>query len=347
MKPVVIPAANFNNSIRTTENQRGGVMSLLHSRCTVLALLALSCLFFWSAVTAADSGQQLVGDIERAIKARDVAALLDRADLSHALASNVSFLIGLIDDCNEGIACSVTVKPLDDAWREKDASIRERQKTEWRVAPEGILRIAGKRDAKAGDSSGGPRSMAMELPYARIGGQTRIVVAALQPAERARLMATSANAAADATLAQSSSFANLDISGTEWKAKAKALPSGGGKPGAAYLAYVGKVADAIKAKDVDALTVATGELGQVLFGSKDYAGKAVPLDKRQRKMRAQSMRMVVEAKVLGGYLLDGNALLIIEGRNGFGNAVRGAMLMELQNGVWIQSGADLLVIPAG
>ena len=347
MKPVVIAAANFNHSIRTNENQRGSVRSLLHSRCTVLALFALSCLIAWSANAAADSTQQFVGDIERAIKARDDKALLDRADLSQASAMNVWFLIGVIDNCNEGIACAVTVKPLDDAWRKKDASIRERQRTEWRVAPEGILRIAGNSDAKTGDTPGGARAVEMELPYARIGDQTRIVVAALQPAERAKLLATSASAAAEATLAQSSSFAGLDISGKAWKAKAKALPADGGNPGAAYLAYVGKIAAAIKAKDVDALTAATGEVGQFLFGAKDFAGKAVPLDKRQRKMRAQSVRMVVEASVLGGYVLDSDALLIVEGRNGLGNVVRGAMQMKLKNGVWVHGGGDLMEIPAG
>ena len=261
------------------------------------------------------------------------------------------FLIKLIGDCNEGVACSVTVKPLDDAWRKEDTSGRERQKSEWRVAPEGTLRVGGKSDAKpgakVGEVAGAARSIEVELPYARIGDQYRIVVAALQPAERARLVATSASAAAEATLAQSSRFAGLDISGKEWKAKAKALPTDGGNPGAAYLAYVGEIAAAIKAKDVDALTAATGDVGQFLFGANDFAGKAVSLDKRQRKMRAQSVRMEVEAKVLGGYVLDSNALLIVEGRNGFGNVVRGAKLMELKNGVWVHGGGDLLEIPAG
>ena len=351
MKPVVIAAANFNHSIRTNENQRGSVRNLLHSRCTVLALFALSCLIAWSANAAADSTQQFVGDIERAIKARDDKALLARADLSQASAMNVWFLIGLIDDCGDGVACSVTLKPLDDAWRKSDASSREREKTAWRAAPEGILRIAGKSDAKpgakVGEAAGAARKVEVELPYARIGDQYRIVVAALQPAERARLVATSASAAADATLAESSSFAGLDVSGKAWKAKAKALPPDGGKPGAAYLADVGKIAAAIKAKDVDALTAATGDVGQFLFGAKDYAGKAVPLDKRQRKMRAQSVRMVVEASVLGGYVLDSDALLIVEGRNGFGNVVRGAMQMKLKNGVWVHGGGDLMEIPAG
>ena len=323
----------------------------LNSCCTVLPALAFSCLIAWSANAAADSTQQFVGDIERAIKARDDKALLARADLSHALAMDAWFLIGLIDDCNDGVACSVTLKPLDDAWRKTDAPSREREKTAWRAAPEGILRIAGKSDAKpgakVGEVAGAARKVEVDLPYARIGDQYRIVVAALQPAERARLVATSASAAAEATLAESSSFAGLDISGKAWKAKAKALPADGGKPGAAYLAFVGKIAAAIKAKDVDALTAATGDVGQFLFGAKDFAGKAVPLDKRQRKMRAQSLRMVVEANVLGGYVLDSDALLIVEGRNGFGNVERGAMQMKLKNGVWVHAGGKLLEIPAG
>ena len=326
-------------------------MKGLISHCAVFTVLAFSGLFFLSANAAADSTQQLIGDIERAIKARDDKALLARADHSHASAMDVWFLIGLIDECGDGLACSVTLKPLDDAWRKGDASGREREKTAWRIAPEGILRIAGKSDAKpgakVGEVAGAARKVEVELPFARLGDQYRIVVAALQPAERARLLATSASAAADATLAETSRFAGQDISGTAWKAKAKSLPPDGGKPGAAYLAYVGEIAAAINAKDVDALTTATGDVGQFLFGAKDYAGKAVPLDKRQRKMRAQSVRMVVEAKVLGGYVLDSDALLIVEGRNGLGNVVRGGVQMNLKNGVWVHVGNDLLEIPAG
>ncbi len=326
-------------------------MKRLIARCAVFTVLVFSGLISWSANAAADSTQQFVSDIERAIKARDDKALLARADLSHASAMNAWFLIKLIGDCDEGVACSVTVKPPDDAWRKEDSSIRERQKTEWRVAPEGTLRIAGKSDAKpgakVGEVAGAARSIEVELPYARIGDQFRIVVAAFRPAERARLLATSATAAADATLEQSSRFAGQDISGKAWKAKAKALPSDGGIPGAAYLAYVGKIAAAVNAKDVDALTAATGDVGQFLFGAKDFAGQAVPLDKRQLKMRAQSVRMVVEAKVLGGYVLDSDALLIVEGRNGLGNVVRGAVMMDLKNGIWVQSGSNLLEIPAG
>ena len=59
-------------------------MKGLISRCAAFTVCAFSGLIFWSANAAADSAQQLVGDVERAIKARDDKALLARADLSHA-----------------------------------------------------------------------------------------------------------------------------------------------------------------------------------------------------------------------------------------------------------------------
>ena len=97
----------------------------LNSCCTVLPALLFSCLIAWSANAVADSTQQFVGDIERAIKARDDKALLARADLSQASAWNTWFLIGLIADCDEALACAVTLKPLDDAWRKQDTSGRD------------------------------------------------------------------------------------------------------------------------------------------------------------------------------------------------------------------------------
>jgi hypothetical protein len=40
-------------------------------------------------------------------------------------------------------------------------------------------------------------------------------------------------------------------------------------------------------------------------------------------------------------------VLVIEGKNGAGNAVRGAQLMELEDGVWTDAGGDLVEIADG
>ena len=51
--------------------------------------------------------------------------------------------------------------------------------------------------------------------------------------------------------------------------------------------------------------------------------------------------------MLGGWIKEPIAVLVIEGRNGVGNTVRGAQVMELADGVWTTSSADFIEIPGG
>ena len=65
----------------------------------------------------------------------------------------------------------------------------------------------------------------------------------------------------------------------------------------------------------------------------------------QRKLRAQGTRMLVDARVLGGWRKGATAVLVIEGTNGVGNIVRGAQLMELADGTWTDAGKDVIEFP--
>src|SRR6185436_5094913 len=189
--------------------------------------------------------------------------------------------------------------------------------------------------------------MNMEMPYAKVGGSYKLVMAHYTAAHLAELKATTAQAAADATLAGGIGKPGSSERDMDWKTTATPLPAGGGEAGAAYLDRVAKVGAAIHAKDVDALAAATGDWGRVVLGDKDFKGQPVPLDKRQRKMRASALQMVVAAQVLGGYQLGDQVVLVVEGTNGAGNTVRGAELMERSEGAWKSAGGDLIEIPAG
>lgn len=105
------------------------------------------------------------------------------------------------------------------------------------------------------------------------------------------------------------------------------------------------MAAAIKAKDPDAAAIAGGDWGAAVLGATDYAGKPVPLELRKRKLRAQGTRMLVDARVLGGWRKGATAVLVIEGTNGVGNIVRGAQLMELADGTWTDAGKDVIEFP--
>jgi hypothetical protein len=92
---------------------------------------------------------------------------------------------------------------------------------------------------------------------------------------------------------------------------------------------------------------ATGQWGKVVLGPTDYAGKPVAIEARKRKLAAQALRWETEAQVLGGWVKDKVAVLVIEGKNGAGNIVRGAQLMEQGAGGWDTSAADFVEIPVG
>jgi hypothetical protein len=69
---------------------------------------------------------------------------------------------------------------------------------------------------------------------------------------------------------------------------------------------------------------------------------------RQLKLRSQSARFIVAAKVLGGYELGDTAVLTIEGTNGAGNALKGPIVLSKRDGAWdIADHFSLIEIPKG
>ena len=290
--------------------------------------------------------ENLAADMRDAIAKKDVDALLGMADMTQTPAMAQFGLVGLPDDCAEPVVCTVTLKPIDEKWAKEHEAHLAQQGAEDRTKPEGVLFIEGKADP-AKSEPGSSHSLTIQVPYAKVDGKYKILFGRYTAAKLAELKATTPEAATDKTLALGIGKPGESERNMDWKTTATPLPAGGGDPGAAYLAYVGGIGAAVKAKDVDALAAATGEWGRLVLGPKDWNGKDVPMDKRQRKMRAQAARMTVSAQVLGGYQLGEQAVLTIEGTNGMGNTVRGAVVMEVKDGKWEHAGEDLIEIPAG
>ena len=137
----------------------------------------------------------------------------------------------------------------------------------------------------------------------------------------AKLKATTAQAATEEKLAKG-------IGGDPaWKSKATPLPADGGEPGQVFLAEVKAIGAAVKAKDVDAAAKAGGGWNEMVFGATED-GKPVPLATRQLALRVQSPRIIVDARVLGGYVNGDQAVLVIEGTNGAGNTLEGPLVMS-------------------
>jgi hypothetical protein len=296
--------------------------------------------------SCAKGPERLASDLKQALDKKDQDALVALADLKQAPSMMLFEVLYLADECAAPMICTVTIKPVDAAWQQKSDTEVAAQKSEWRVKPEGVILLEGHPDPAApkGSTAG---KMTMEMPYAQVDGGYKLVMARYTAARLAELKATTPQAAADATLALGIGKPGSSERNMDWKTTATAVPAGGGEAGAAYLASVAAVGAAIKANDVDALAKATGDWGRAVLGPKNFDGTPVPLDKRQRKMRAQAVRMVVAAQVLGGYQLEDQVVLVIEGTNGGGNTVRGAIVMERGEGGWRSAGEDLIEIPAG
>ena len=87
-------------------------------------------------------------------------------------------------------------------------------------------------------------------------------------------------------------------------------------------------------------------MAAIVYRDKDDADKAIPREARQRKLHVQSLRMLRDVKVIGGYQLGDDAALVIEARDGIGWIERGAILMSREGAEWDVTGKQLIAFPA-
>jgi hypothetical protein len=289
------------------------------------------------------SPEQLRSAVQKALDSGNGDALVAKADVAGAPAMLSFMLLDMPSECSGETVCTVSIAPLDAEWEKSNAEQLAGEGVAYATKPEGLLKIAGKpRDPKAASSG----SMNASMPYAKVGSDYRLAVPKYTAAKLAELKATTAQAAADKTLASGVYDATTGERDLQWKSKATPLPAGGGEPGAAFLAKVKAMTAAVKANDVDAAAKAGGPWGEAVLGATNYAGP-VPIEERRRKLRTQAVRFITEATVLGGYELGDFAVLVIEGRNGVGNDVRGAQFMSRMDGAWSVAGNEVIELPGG
>lgn len=293
---------------------------------TVIVLIAVPA--------AADSPQDLAKRIQKAIATKSMDALAAEVDQFASLSGMEQFaILDMVVDCQTA-ACTASVGPLSAKASERIKS-QAADGLEATAKPEGSIELTMK-------SADGTGSMSGHFPYAKVGGVYKVVGARPSAARLAQLRATTPQAATDALLAKG-------VDGdAAWRTKARSLPAGGGEPGAAWLASVQALGAAVAAKDPDAAAKARGSWGRSVLGPTDYAGKPRPLEERRLKLRSQSARFIVAAKVLGGYQLGDTAVLTIEGTNGAGHTLKGPIVLAKRDGTWDVSNHFALVeVPKG
>ncbi|HVF35071.1 MAG TPA: hypothetical protein VND91_07080 [Candidatus Saccharimonadia bacterium] len=309
---------------------------MIRSSALVLALVATLAAGGGSGTPA-----DLATDIKDALVAGDVDKLLATADLEGSPPKAQFPFVKLITDCMGGTRCEVVAKPHDPKLESEVRNWAQRVELELPAAFDGVIEIVG-RDAN--DTAAGPL-VDERFAYARVGGQYKVLLGRHFAAEHARLRATTAQAAAERRMRDGIWVPETRKSDTTWLKTAKALPVDGGEPGKAFVEILEALKPAVAAEDVDAAAQLLGDWGLRVLGPTDGDGKPVPLAHRRRHLRMQARRFVVEAKVLGGWQRGDEAIVVIDGVNGAGWIVRGAMKLARVDGRWRYEDGYLIEVP--
>ncbi len=301
----------------------------------MLPLLALSCSL--SACAAPSSPDALAGALQKALDAGDFDAARALSDIDGAPADARFAYFDVVYGCAADMQCKVKVAPLDDEFRKgltEDARAIDAEP----IAAEGVVVVT--QSSKDGSGSG-----ELRMPYAKTGGAYRIAVMRPGAASLAKARARSNEDILRDLFAAGIYDPAIGTRRTDWATAAQALPADGGEPGRAFVAATSAMAAAVDAKDPDAAMRAGGRWSQIVFADKGYDGKPIAKEQRQRKLVAQSQRMLRDVKVRGGYRLGDDAALTFEGRNGSGWIERGAVLLTKEGDAWDVSGKETVSYP--
>jgi hypothetical protein len=287
---------------------------------------------------AASSPAALASALQAALKKGDFDAARKLADIEAAPAELHFFFLDTVRECSVEATCSVSTAAVDDELREQLAGQAKSLKAE---APkvEGIIAV----DVKSKDGSG---SGTMKMPYAKVGNDYKLVSIHFSPEEFAALKAKTSETLVAEFFAKGIIPSGKTEPRTDWATAANPLPADGGEPGKAFVAQTRAMAAAVDARDPDAAMNSGGQMAKIIFRDKDFEGKPIPLADRKSKLYVQSLRMLRDVKVSGGYQLDNDAVLIIEARNGIGWVVRGPVMLMKESGSWDRAGSNFVSYPS-
>jgi hypothetical protein len=302
-----------------------------------LILLALLTASACSMAGAALTPEALARDLQKAMQAGDFDAATALAEIAGAPAELRFFFYSQVLDCSSEATCTTSLAPLDAEFR---AELQEQAKTSGSepLDAAGLVIVT----AKSRDGSG---SGTMKMPYAKVGKDYKLATPRLGEAE----LATRRAKTGDALLLEMFAGGIYDTAKgerrTDWASAATRLPADGGEPGQAFVRQTTAMAAAVDAKDPDAAMRSGGQWATMVFADKSYDGKPISPEQRKRKLQVQSLRMLRDVKVSGGYRLGDDAALVIEARNGIGWTERGAVLISRDGEAWDLAGKQTVSYP--
>lgn len=307
-------------------------------RAAITVLLTAVCS---AGMATPASPQDLARDLQKALTAGDFPAASALAELDGAPAELQFHYFDAVLDCSTASTCTAATAPLDAEFRSSWQSGASELGSD-PPAVEGLIVVTMR--AKDGSDSG-----TMAMPYAKVGGGYRIATLHLGPAAAAALRARTSEALLEKMLADGIADPATGQSRTDWAKAATRLPADGGEPGKAFVKASAAMDAAVKAKDPDAAMRSGSRWAAIVFAAKGYDGKPIAAETRKRKLHVQSLRMLRDVKVTGGYQLGSDAVLLVEARNGIGWIERGAVLISRDGDAWDPSpaGKQMVSYPAG
>lgn len=307
-------------------------MSTVRRLLPLAALLAVS-----TAAPAASSSTALAAAFQKALDAGDFAAAIALSDIDGAPAEARFAFFDEVYGCGTEMTCKVAIAPLDAEFKKglvDDAKA-------YGAAPipaEGILVVTEK--SKDGSGSGD-----LKMPYVKAGADYRIAFIKPGADSIAKMKARTNDEITKSFLGKGIYDPKTNARRTDWATAAKPLPKDGGEAGKAFVAQTSAMSKAVDAKDPDAAMHAGGRMAEIVFRDKDFEGKPIPKAERQKKLVAQSQRMLRDVKVEGGYALGDDAVVVFTAKNGSGWIERGAVLLTKEGSAWDLSGKETVSYP--
>ncbi|TDR41540.1 hypothetical protein DFR29_11022 [Tahibacter aquaticus] len=284
------------------------------------------------------SPDSLARDVQAAFEKGDMDAVLALAKIDGAPADLHFFLLDQVRECGTAdVVCTAAAGPLDDGFKKQQAGMAE-QGMEVAAAPEGLVVL----QAKDADGKGHGK---LQMPFAKVDGNYRLIAQRYTPAKLAELRATTNQQLLEKMLAGGIYDSKAQERRTDWKDGATPLPADGGEPGQALVRSSAALYAAVQANDPDAAVKSGNGFAKMVLADKDYDGKPVALEVRKAKMRTQSMRFLHDVKVSAGWQRDNDAIVLVDAKDGLGWVSRGAVFLMKDEDGWNIAGKQMVSYP--
>ncbi len=306
----------------------------------VVQLLVTSALAIaLSNAQAASTPAQFAKQVEATLKKGSVEELLKLGEFQRVHPQALFFLIDLVPECSMLSTCTVSAAAYDKAAAAQDKTSQAEQGFTFAKPPQGVLKISMK--SLDGSSSG-----TSEMPFALVGSELKILAGEYTAEKLAQLRAKSQETLLAEFFASGIYDSATNERRTDWQKIATKLPADGGPAGAWLSQSVTKTYQAAIKGDIAGVIKAGGRREAIIYAEKDFDGKAIPKALILLKIRAQTVRNLMQVKVLGGYQYGDDVVLMIEGKTPNGWLVRGPTLLSRDGESWDRSGDGTINFPA-